>query len=188
MPSPRDATWSRAITCAFVLAVAVRYLVWRFFSTVLPYPMDWSFGFLWTWFVFLVELGAFADILLFLVAMSRYVNRSAEADRLERDFFARDAADLPTVDVFIPTYNEPLDVLERTIVGALALDYPKDKLKIYVLDDKVEKEKQIRPVLVFVPRATYRKRLDLKAITDKAERGFDAEFAKAYQHAIRTAR
>jgi cellulose synthase (UDP-forming) len=133
---PRDATWSRAITCAFVLAVAVRYLVWRFFSTVLPYPMDWSFGFLWTWFVFLVELGAFADILLFLVAMSRYVNRSAEADRLERDFFARDAADLPTVDVFIPTYNEPLDVLERTIVGALALDYPKDKLKIYVLDDK----------------------------------------------------
>ena len=29
----------------------------------------------------------------------------------------------PTVDVFIPTYNEPLDVLERTIVGALAIVY-----------------------------------------------------------------
>lgn len=133
---PRHTTWSRAITCAFVLAVAIRYLIWRFFATVLPHPADWSFGFLWTWFVFLVELGAFADILLFLVAMSRYVDRSAEADRLERDYFARDAASLPTVDVFIPTYNEPLDVLERTIVGALALDYPRDKLTVYVLDDK----------------------------------------------------
>lgn len=133
---PRNATWSRAITCLVVLGIALRYLVWRFTATVLPYPADWSFGFVWTWFVFLVELGAFADILLFLIAMSRTIDRSAEADRRERDFFACDAADLPTIDVFIPTYNEPIDVLERTIVGALALDYPRDKLKVYVLDDK----------------------------------------------------
>ncbi|GJE49924.1 Cellulose synthase catalytic subunit [UDP-forming] [Methylobacterium tardum] len=133
---PRDRTWTRAITCTFVLLVAVRYLGWRFFHTVLPYPADRSFGFFWTWFVFCVEIGAFADILLFLVAMSRYVDRHAEADRLERDFFARPSDGLPTVDVFIPTYNEPLDVLERTIVGALALDFPRDKLNVYVLDDK----------------------------------------------------
>ncbi|MGX7708132.1 glycosyltransferase [Methylobacterium sp. Gmos1] len=133
---PRNATWSRAITCLVVLAIALRYLAWRFVATVLPYPTEWSFGFVWTWFVFLVELGAFADILLFLVAMSRTVDRSAEADRRESDFFTREPADLPTVDVFIPTYNEPIDVLERTIVGALALDYPREKLKVYVLDDK----------------------------------------------------
>ena len=30
---PRHATWSRAITCLFVLAVALRYLAWRFVST-----------------------------------------------------------------------------------------------------------------------------------------------------------
>lgn len=68
--------------------------------------------------------------------MSRYVDRSAEADRLAPDFFRGDEDELPTVDVFIPTYNEPLDVLERTIIGALALDYPQDKLKVYVLDDQ----------------------------------------------------
>ena len=39
----------------------------------------------------------------------------------------------PTVDVFIPTYNEPLDVLRRTVIGALALDYPRKR--VYVLDD-----------------------------------------------------
>ena len=133
---PRHRSWSRTITCVFVLAVAVRYLVWRFLHTVLPYPADWSFGFFWTWFVFCVELGAFADILLFLVAMSRHVDRSAEADHLERAFFSRPQSGWPRVDVFIPTYNEPLDVLERTIIGALALDYPRDKLTVYVLDDK----------------------------------------------------
>ena len=133
---PRQRSWSRAIICAFVLAVAARYLLWRFLHTVLPYPADGSFGFFWTWFVFCVELGAFADILLFLVAMSRYVDRSAEADRLGQAFFAGPRSEWPRVDVFIPTYNEPLDVLERTIVGALALDYPRDKLTVYVLDDK----------------------------------------------------
>ena len=86
--------------------------------------------------MFCVELGAFADILLFLVAMSRHVDRSAEADHLERAFFSRPQPGWPRVDVFIPTYNEPLDVLARTIIGALALDYPRDKLTVYVLDDK----------------------------------------------------
>jgi len=133
---PRQRSWARTLACVFVLAVALRYLVWRLLHTVLPYPADGSFGFIWTWFVFCVELGAFADILLFLVIMSRTVDRSAEADHLERAFFARGAEELPTVDIFIPTYNEPLDVLERTIVGALALDYPRDRFKVYVLDDK----------------------------------------------------
>ena len=40
---------------------------------------------------------------------------------------------LPSVDVYIPTYNEPLDVLEKTITGALCLDYP--NFKVWVLDD-----------------------------------------------------
>jgi cellulose synthase (UDP-forming) len=132
---PRERTWTRAFVCLFVLAVSLRYLAWRLTDTVLAHPADGSFSYWWTWTVFVIELFAFADILLFLVVMGRYVDRSAEADRLERSFFARPAAELPAVDVFIPTYNEPLDVLERTIVGALALDYP-GKLTVYVLDDK----------------------------------------------------
>jgi cellulose synthase (UDP-forming) len=40
---------------------------------------------------------------------------------------------LPTVDVLIPTYNEDLEVLERTIVGAKSIDYP--NTRVWVLDD-----------------------------------------------------
>ncbi|WP_081160419.1 glycosyltransferase [Ensifer aridi] len=130
----RRRTWARAITCAFVGVVALRYVIWRLTETVLPYPNDGA-NFYWVWFVFIVEVLAFSEVVLFLILMSRYVDRSAEADRLGQAFFAQREGDLPTVDIFIPTYNEPLDVLERTIVGALALDYPKDKLTIYVLDD-----------------------------------------------------
>ena len=41
----------------------------------------------------------------------------------------------PTVDVFIPTYNEPLDVVSPTVLAALTMDYPKDKFRVYILDD-----------------------------------------------------
>ncbi len=115
-------------------AVALRYMVWRLTETVLPYPNDGA-NFYWVWFVFAVELLAFSEVVLFLILMSRSVDRSAEVDQLALRFFVRPESALPSVDIFIPTYNEPLDVLERTIVGALALDYPKDKLAVYVLDD-----------------------------------------------------
>ncbi|MEO2154074.1 MAG: UDP-forming cellulose synthase catalytic subunit [Aquificota bacterium] len=43
--------------------------------------------------------------------------------------------ELPTVDVFIPTYNEPFEVLAPTVLNALKMDYPKNKFKVYILDD-----------------------------------------------------
>ncbi|MBT9330118.1 UDP-forming cellulose synthase catalytic subunit [Paracidobacterium acidisoli] len=41
----------------------------------------------------------------------------------------------PHVDVLIPTYNEPLSVVRSTAFAAMNIDYPEDKLHVYVLDD-----------------------------------------------------
>ena len=41
--------------------------------------------------------------------------------------------ELPRVDVSIPTYNEDLQILRPTILGALAMDYPNKR--VFVLDD-----------------------------------------------------
>ncbi len=41
----------------------------------------------------------------------------------------------PTVDVYVPTYNESLDVVRDTVLAAQCIDYPRDKMKIYILDD-----------------------------------------------------
>lgn len=46
-----------------------------------------------------------------------------------------DQSTWPTIDVFIPTYNEPLTVVRPTTLAAIALDWPKDKLRIFILDD-----------------------------------------------------
>ncbi|MCW1719073.1 UDP-forming cellulose synthase catalytic subunit [Pseudoalteromonas sp. A3] len=41
----------------------------------------------------------------------------------------------PTVDVYIPTYNEPLSVVQPTTLAAMSIDWPADKLNVYILDD-----------------------------------------------------
>ena len=48
--------------------------------------------------------------------------------------------DWPSVDVLIPTYNEPLSVVRATVLAALALDWPADKLHIFILDDGKREE------------------------------------------------
>jgi cellulose synthase catalytic subunit (UDP-forming) len=39
----------------------------------------------------------------------------------------------PSVDIFIPTYNEAVEIVQRTVIGAQTIDYPNKT--IYVLDD-----------------------------------------------------
>jgi cellulose synthase (UDP-forming) len=51
-----------------------------------------------------------------------------------------DTSDWPHIDVLVPTYNEPLDVVRYTVLGALNLDWPVDKLHVYLLDDGRRKE------------------------------------------------
>lgn len=46
-----------------------------------------------------------------------------------------DIALWPTVDIYVPTYNESLDVVRDTVLAAQCIDYPRDKLKVYLLDD-----------------------------------------------------
>lgn len=41
----------------------------------------------------------------------------------------------PTVAVYIPCYNEDVDLVERTVTGALAVDYPPHLLSVYLCDD-----------------------------------------------------
>jgi len=44
-----------------------------------------------------------------------------------------DPTQWPSVDIFVPTYNEPVQVILPTLIGCKAIDYPNKK--IYLLDD-----------------------------------------------------
>lgn len=44
------------------------------------------------------------------------------------------------MDIFIPSYNEPLEVVKPCLLAALDLDWPQDKLKVHMLDDGTRKD------------------------------------------------
>jgi cellulose synthase (UDP-forming) len=129
---PKQQMWARVLIFSVVWLVIARYLDWRLFETVLPARGTWyEIG--WIWFCFLIELLAVLDQLLLYITFLRPSDRTPEADIHEARLRASPPHDLPRVDVLIPTYNEPLEVLEKTVIGALCLDYP--NVKVWVLDD-----------------------------------------------------
>jgi cellulose synthase/poly-beta-1,6-N-acetylglucosamine synthase-like glycosyltransferase len=127
--APTHPAWSRIAVSGVALACIVRYGWWRaaLMSDLAIADNPWKF------LCFAMELLLLFDTAILLIVLSRRTDRSAEAERLERQLRALPPARLPAVDVFIPTYNEGLDVLERTIVGALGIDYP--HFTVWVLDD-----------------------------------------------------
>jgi cellulose synthase (UDP-forming) len=46
----------------------------------------------------------------------------------------------PHVDILIPTYNEPLSLVRYTALAANAIDYPPERLHVYILDDGTRQE------------------------------------------------
>ena len=122
-----------AVAAALGLLV-VRYLAWRLPVTVLPASrMDAQSFLVWTFFI--IEALAWLDAAILFATLCRHTERTPEADRHEARLRGAPTDKLPTVDVFITTYNEPLEVLERTIIGALAIEWPASRRKLWVLDD-----------------------------------------------------
>ncbi|HEY3891391.1 MAG TPA: glycosyltransferase [Bradyrhizobium sp.] len=129
---PLSRLWARMLVFAAVWLVIARYLEWRLLTTVMPAGGEWyEVG--WVWFCFAVEVLALFDALILYLAFLRTSDRHAEADDHEARLRALPPEQTPSVDVYIPTYNESLDVLEKTITGALCLEYA--NFKIWVLDD-----------------------------------------------------
>lgn len=52
---------------------------------------------------------------------------------------------LPVVDVFIPTYNEGDEIVRVTAMAATQINYPKDKLRVWILDDGGTAQKRAHP-------------------------------------------
>lgn len=127
--SRRDHQQVRAVVALVPALLVLPYLVWRVTDTLVVPDAQGTLAQVWVWLVAGVELLAFVEMGTFLLIMSRINQRSAQVDALG----SSNAMGTPHVDVFIPTYNEPLEVLEKTILGASAIDYPAKT--VWVLDD-----------------------------------------------------
>jgi cellulose synthase (UDP-forming) len=75
-----------------------------------------------------------AEVYAFLILFLGYIQTARPLRRVPAAM-PTDVAEWPHVDVLIPTYNEPLLVVRTTAFAAMNIDYPPDKLHVYVLDD-----------------------------------------------------
>jgi len=129
---PRERIWARALVGALAVAYLVRYFAWRLTDGLDLGPVG-PVAWVWAGLMLVVELLGAADFLVNLTTLVARRDNRPLAERHARRLRTLPPQALPTVDVFIPTYNEGLDVLERTIVGAIHLDYPRHR--VWVLDD-----------------------------------------------------
>lgn len=129
LPSVVNPADSRHRTVLFAIAFffALRYAWWRGTQTLAPVGLSVDFAASIS--LFLIELMALIGSLSAFVIMSRIKLRSREADEHAGWW----GEELPRVAILIATYNEDKDVLERTIVGAKAVDHPRKE--VVVLDD-----------------------------------------------------
>lgn len=110
----------------FSLLATSRYVWWRV-SETLPAGgslLEWLLG---------VGLLA-AEMYAWLILLLGYIQNAWPLDRPVTRL-PDDPREWPVVDVFVPTYNEPLHVVKPTVLAALSIDWPRDKLRVHLLDD-----------------------------------------------------
>ncbi|MEN0040839.1 MAG: UDP-forming cellulose synthase catalytic subunit, partial [Pseudomonadota bacterium] len=107
-------------------AIVLRYMYWRATSTIPPVsePLNFTFGSL----LFAAEIYSVGMLVLSFFIVSDPIARD-EAP------LTGDERDWPSVDVFVPSYNEDLDIVGQTHAAARNLDYPADRLTVWLLDD-----------------------------------------------------
>lgn len=124
MMRPQNKTF-RVMTFVFSAVLALRYAFWRTTETLPDINEPWNF---------IPGIILYAAEMYCLVMLA--INFFIVADPLDRKPAPRLADDdKPTVDVFVPSYNESADLLALTLAAAKSMNYPADKLTVYLLDD-----------------------------------------------------
>ncbi|MBF0411871.1 MAG: glycosyltransferase [Desulfamplus sp.] len=118
----------------FIMAVC-GFLTFRywFFRTTVTITFTGGVEFFFSILLYLAETYG---ILIYFMGM--FVNSSPilrDSPKLPSFELDSKIDKLPTVDIYIPTYNEPEEMVKITAIASTQLFYPKDKLNVYILDD-----------------------------------------------------
>lgn len=115
----RHPIWVMGLTAI----LATRYMLWRTFETLqFLTPESAVIGYI----VYAAEVLAYFTLLL------GYFQMVGQTDRKSEPIETWDGP-LPKVDIYLCTYNEPLNVIYRSLVGCKAIRY--DNKEVYLLDD-----------------------------------------------------
>ncbi|MGF1701304.1 UDP-forming cellulose synthase catalytic subunit [Photobacterium makurazakiensis] len=124
--------------------ISIRYIWWRYTET-LPWESNLDIPF-----AIALLVTEIYGITIYLLGM--FVN----VQQHEREVTPIDETKpLPTIDVFIPTYNEPVKVVSPTLTAAMQLKYP-GQVNVWLLDDGGTADKLNNPDLHLAESARQR--------------------------------
>ena len=121
----------RSLIVVIIFFCSARYIIWRLTDTLIWYdPVALACG------IALLTAEIYGVVIL---ALNLFVNSAPKT----RDVVSLpiDSSLCPTVDVFITTYDEAVELVEATAIAARGMNYPSDKLTVYLLDDGGTQEK-----------------------------------------------
>ncbi|AFZ46435.1 glycosyl transferase family 2 [Cyanobacterium stanieri PCC 7202] len=124
---------NRLITITVLTFLMVRYILWRSFSSL---NFENKITGIFSLLLLGIELFFIFSPFLQNLLMLGLKFRNREADKLSQ--IVREGDYQPMVDIFIPTYNEPYNIIKKTIVACQGIDY--QQKKVYLLDDGDRKE------------------------------------------------
>ncbi|MCC5991598.1 MAG: UDP-forming cellulose synthase catalytic subunit [Rhodobacteraceae bacterium] len=116
---------ARFVLLAVASAIVMRYWFWRLTETLPSMSNPLEFGIALS--LFIVETYA-----IWVFFVSSFVT----ADPVHRALPPKvAAASLPTVDILVPSYNEPTEMLAVTLSAAKNMHYPASKRTVILCDD-----------------------------------------------------
>ena len=108
------------------IIISTIYILWR--GTVIPTNLG-IVSFILGLILFVCEFIRFMNFMNFqFIFFGKY-------KIIRKDLSVYNLDEAPLVDVLICTYNESLQLLEKTIIASTQMAYPKNKFKVYVCDD-----------------------------------------------------
>lgn len=107
------------------LITTFRYLYYR-----TTYTLNLTGGWLDAFFSVILYLAELYAILTMALSFFQTLRLK---ERTSIDVSHIPEAEMPIIDVYIPTYNEEVEIVRKTTLGAVAIEYPKKN--IYILDD-----------------------------------------------------
>ena len=107
------------------LVVSTRYLFWRTTATL---EFESALGTVLGLGLYLAEFYAWIILALGVLQTAWPLDRKAVE-------LVGDPQDWPTVDVYVPTYNESIEIVRTTILAALDMEYPRGRFHVHLLDD-----------------------------------------------------
>jgi len=124
--------WVRVCIVLLAVFVTLRYFFWRTTTTIEYVDLP---SFLAAILLYLAEI--YGITIYFLGSFVSIFPLHRVSPPLPED-----PAELPSVDILIPSYNEDPELLAVTLLAATQVNYPQEKLTVYLLDDGGTEQKR----------------------------------------------